>query len=242
MTEFRATPGRVVTLVVGLPLMLAAVAWGAFAFVGALARTSEHHHASYAWTGGNITLEVGDGDVQIRAADTRSVGVDYTEHYELKRPTVRATSSAGGVSLSSRCAGGILGQNCSVNYVITVPVQAALRLHLGDGILNLQGIAAPVTVQAGDGNVNGSGLRSKDFQASSGDGGMQLQWDAAPSSVALHMGDGNLDLTVPSGSGPYAIRQSGSGGSDIKVATDPNAAATMTLHSGDGNVHVHYGG
>ena len=69
---------------------------------------------------------------------------------------------------------------------------------------------------------------------------MHLQWDATPSSVALHMGDGNIDLTVPSGSGPYAIRQSGSGGSDIKVATDPNAAATMTLHTGDGAIRVRY--
>jgi hypothetical protein len=242
MTAFRATPGRVVTIVLGLPLMLAGVAWGAFAIIGVLARTSEHHHATYPWSSGTISLEVGSGDVQIRAASTRTVGVDYTEHYEFKRPTVQAKSSGSGLSLTSHCDSGILGQNCSINYVITVPEQAALRLHLGDGNVNLQGVTASVVVQAGDGDINGSKLRSASFQVSSGDGGMHLQWATAPSNVALSMGDGDIDLTVPNGSGPYAIRQSGSGGSDIKVATDPNAVAAMTLRTGDGNVRVHYGG
>ena len=242
MPDFRATPGRVVTLVIGLPLMLAGVAWSAFAFVGGLARTSEHHHATYPWSGGNVTLNVGSGDAVIRTSDVASVGVDYTEHYEFKRPTLQAASSASGLSLTSHCDSGILGQNCSINYTITVPKQAGLRLHLGDGDVNLQGVAGSVVVQAGDGDIDGSGLLSKNFQVSSGDGGIHLQWAAAPSSVALSMGDGNIDLAVPNGSGPYAIRQSGSGGSDITVATDPNAAATMVLRRGDGDVHVGYGG
>ena len=242
MADFRATPGRVVTLVIGLPLMLAGVGWSAFALVGVLARTSEHHHASYAWSGGNVTLNVGDGDALIRTADTRAVQVDYTEHYEFKRPRWRVTSSAGGLSLTGHCASGILGQNCFINYVITIPQQAGLRLHVGDGNVNLQGVAGSVVIKAGDGDIDGSGLLSKTVQVSSGDGGIHLQWAAAPSSVALSMGDGNIDLTVPSGSGPYAIRQSGLGGSDITVATDPNAAHTMVLRNGDGSIHVGYGG
>src|SRR5437868_13614323 len=109
-TALRATPGRVVTLVLGLPLMLAGIAWGAFAFIGGLSRTSEHHHATYAWSGGSIALNVDSGNALIRTSDTTRVEVDYTEHYELKRPTVKGTSSAGGVSLAGRCPGGIFGQ------------------------------------------------------------------------------------------------------------------------------------
>jgi hypothetical protein len=242
MTALRATPGRIITAVFGVPLMLAGIAWSAFTLIGVLARTSEHHHASYAWSGGAVSLNVVDGNVQIRAADTRTVNVDFTEHYQLKRPTVRASSTAAGVALSGKCAGGVFGQNCSINYVITVPRQAALQLHLGDGDLTLDGVTASVVAHSGDGDINGSGLRSKSFEVSSGDGGIHLQWAAAPSHVSLSMGDGSIDLTVPNGSGPYAIRQSGSGGSDIKVATDPSAAATMVLRTGDGDVRVHYVG
>jgi hypothetical protein len=232
----------VVTLVIGLPLLLAGIGWSAFAFVGALARTSEHHHVTYPWSGGNVTLDVGSGNATIRTSDAASVGVDYTEHYEFKRPTVKATSSAGGLALTSHCDGGPLGENCSINYVITVPKQAGLRLHLGDGNVHLEGVAESVVVQSGDGDIDGTGLLSKSVQVSSGDGDIHLQWAASPARVQLSMGDGNIDLAVPQGSGPYAIRQSGSGSSDIGVATAANATDTMVLHSGDGDVHVGYGG
>jgi hypothetical protein len=241
-TVLRATPGRVVTLVLGLPLMLAGVAWGAFAFIGGLARTSEHHHASYAWSGGSVSLNVGSGDALIRTSDTTNVEVDYTEHYELKRPSVRATSSKRGVELTGHCPSGIFGQNCSVNYVISVPKQAALQVQLGDGSLTLQGTSASVVAHCGDGDINGSGLLSKDVQATVGDGSVHLQWATAPTRVTSSVGGGSIDLTVPNGSGPYAIRQSGAGGSDIQVSSDPGATSSMVLHAGDGSVHVRYGG
>ncbi len=169
------------------------------------------------------------------------MGVDYTEHYEFKRPTVKATSSASGLALTSHCDNGPLGQNCSINYVITVPKNAGLRLHLGDGNVHLQGIADSVVVQSGDGDIDATGLLSKSVQISSGDGDIHLQWAAPPTNVQLSMGDGNIDLVLPQGSGPYAIRQSGSGSSNIGVATAPDATDTMVLHSGDGDVHVRYG-
>jgi hypothetical protein len=241
-TVLRATPGRVVTLVLGLPLMLAGVAWGAFAFVGGLARTSEHHHATYAWTGGSISLNVGSGNALIRTSDTSNVEVDYTEHYELKRPSVRATASKSGVELTGHCPGGILGQNCSINFVISIPKRAALQVHLGDGSLTLQGTRASVVAHSGDGSIKGSGLLSKDVQASVGDGSVHLQWATAPTRVTASVGNGSVDLTVPNGSGPYAIRESGAGSSDIQVSSDPAATSSMVLHAGDGSVHVRYGG
>jgi Putative adhesin len=238
---FRGTPGRVLALVIGLPLILGAVGWSAFSFVGFLARTSEHHHASYAYAGGAVAVNVNSGDVQIRAADTRAVDVEYTEHYELKRPTVRGSSTAKGVTLTGHCDGSPLGQNCQINYVITVPKQAVLQVHIGDGRLTLQGVAASVTARVSDGYIHGSQLAAKSVQASVGDGNVNLQWDAAPSDVNASVGDGDVNVTVPPASGPYAIRTSGSGGSDIRVATDPAAKDLMVLHAGDGHLRASYG-
>lgn len=240
-TALRATPGRVVALALGVPIMLASVVWSAFTLVGVLGRTSAHFHTSYAWSGGNVSLNVNDGNVQIRAADTTTVDVDYTEHYEFKRPTVRGVSSPSGVALTGHCTGGVFGQNCQINYVITVPKQASLQLHLGDGTLTLQGVTAPVVAHTGDGSIHGSELGSKTVEATVGDGSIHLQWVAAPARVTSSVGDGSVDITVPHGSGPYAIQQSGSGSGDIGVATDPAATAKMDLHAGDGSVHVRYG-
>ena len=111
---------------IGVPLMLAAIAWGAFTAVGLLARTNEHHHVSYPFSGGSVSLNVGDGNVQIRAGDTSRVDVSYTEHYGFKHPTVSGASTASGVTISGHCPGGLFGQNCTINYVITVPKAAAL--------------------------------------------------------------------------------------------------------------------
>ncbi len=240
ITAVRATPGRAIALAIGVPIMLAGIAWGAFSVVGMLARTSEHHRASYAWSGGSVTLNVGDGNVQIRAANTRTVDVEYTEHYQLKRPTVGGRTSSAGVSLTDHCPGGIFGQNCQINYVITVPEQAPLQLHLGDGILSLDGVRASVVAHTGDGSIHGSGLRSKTVEVTAGDGSVNLDWAAAPARVTTRMGDGSINISVPRGSGPYAIRQSGSGATDVAVATDPAAEAKMDLHVGDGSIHVHY--
>ena len=237
----RRTPSRVFVAVLGVPLMLAAIAWGAFTVVGVLARTSEHHHVSYPFSGGKVSLDTGDGNVQIRAGDTDRVDVSYTEHYELKRPTVTGRSTAAGVALTARCAGGLFGQNCQINYVITVPKTAALQLRVGDGSLDLQGISATVVAHAGDGSIHGTGLTSKSVDATVGDGSVHLEWAARPTRLNSRVGDGSISVTVPRSSGPYAIEQSGSGSVDIGVATDPASTATMNLHVGDGSIHVGYG-
>jgi hypothetical protein len=232
----------VVALVLGVPLMLGGIAWVAFGFVGGLGRTSEHHHASYAWSGGSVSLNVGSGNAVIKASDTQSIQVDYTEHYEFKRPTVGASSSKSGVQLTAHCPGGILGMNCSINYVISVPKQAALQVRTGDGSLNLQGISASVVAHTGDGSIDGTALLSKDVSVTSGDGSVHLQWATKPTRVSASIGDGSVDIAVPNGSGPYAIAHSGAGGADIQVSTDPAATSSMALHTGDGSIHVGYGG
>jgi hypothetical protein len=241
-SPLRSTPGRLVVVAIGVPLMLAAMAWGSFRLIGVLARTSQHHHVSYAYSGGTLSLNVGDGNVQIRAGDTSRVDVSYTEHYELKRPTVRGSSTASGITLTSHCPGGFFKQDCSVNFVITVPRAAALELRVGEGSLNLQGISSTVVAHTGDGSIDGTDLTSKSVAATVGDGSLHLEWAIGPTRVTSSVGDGSVDITVPRGSGPYAIQHSGAGSSDIGVATDPAAASTMDLHAGDGSIHVGYQG
>ncbi len=53
------------------------------------------------------------------------------------------------------------------------------------------------------------------------------------------MGDGSLRLSVPDGSGPYALtKHKGDGSSDIGVAVDPKATRSMLLEMGDGSLSV----
>ncbi len=97
-----ATGGRIAALAVGLPFVVAAAVFGAFSMVGTFAHASERHVASYQWNGGAITLRT-TGNVTVEVGTGTQIGVTYTEHYELKKPTVTASTSNGGLQLSAAC-------------------------------------------------------------------------------------------------------------------------------------------
>jgi Putative adhesin len=240
MTVMSSTPGRIAAVAIGVPLLLAGIGQASFNVIGLLARSSENHQVSYPWHGGTLSLHAADGDVTVRRSSAvSSVSVSYTEHYGLKKPTVTGRATAAGVELSSKCPEWVFDNYCSVNYVVLVPAGAALKLTTGDGGVTLEGVDGAVTVNSGDGSLHGTGLLTTNVDASLGDGSVSLQWQTAPARVHLSLGDGSLHLTVPDGSGPYAItKHMGDGSSDIGVAVDPKAPRSMLLEMGDGNLSV----
>jgi hypothetical protein len=240
MSTVRSTPGRIAAVVIGIPLLLAAIGQGGLSVVALLTRTSENHSATFQWSGGVIKLHSGDGNVLVQRGSSSTVGVSYTEHYSLKKPTFTGVSSASGLALTGKCPSGLLDQNCSVNYTLRVPSGARLDLQIGDGNVTLDGVTGDVTVDAGDGQIRGTDLRSQSVTTSSGDGSVALRWSLGPKRVDVSMGDGSINLAVPNGSGPYAITPTrGDGSTNITVPVDPNAARSMLLSMGDGSISVH---
>jgi Putative adhesin len=217
----RVTTGRITAVAIGVPIALASAGWGAFTMVGLLSQGSEHHEATYPWHGGVVDLTVSSGSVQVEIGTGTQVRVSYTEHFQLKRPTVSSSVSANGVQLSAKCAGGVFGNNCDINYVLTVPATATLTLNTGDG------------------DVTGARLSSRQVEATTGDGDVRLGWSVAPSRVVASSGDGDINLTVPTGSGPYRTStNTGDGGVHVTVPTDPAATATITAQTGDGGIVI----
>jgi len=252
-----ATSGRATALLVGIPFVLAAAGWGAFSMVGQFAQTSEHQAASYDWNGGEISLQTSSGYVHVVVGTGTQVGVSYSEHYQLKKPTVTATTSADGVQLNAKCPGGIFGNNCEINYTLTVPASAHLVLHSGDGHISIADVTGALSLDTGDGGITldnvsgdiaahtGNGgigatrLRSTSVQAATGDGGIDLDWLVTPKNVTVRTGNGGIKLDVPQGSGPYAVSAStGNGGRQIDVPTDPSASSKITAHTADGGIHL----
>ena len=185
------------------------------------------------------------------------VAVSYTEHYELNRPIISSSTSANGVQLNARCAVGVLGTNCAVNYVITVPAAAPLTLHSGDGSIRVVGgsgadsfdtgsggitfenVSGDIVAHTGDGAIIGDGVRSKGVHASTGSGQVRIDWAVAPSSVAATTGDGGIQLLVPQGSGPYRTStHTGDGSVHVTVPTDPAATATISAQTGSGGIVI----
>lgn len=254
-----ATTGRITALAIGLPLVLGVVGFQAFDMVGLMAQTSEHHEATYPWHGGEIALDISSGGVTVVTGDNNTVGVSYTEHYQLKRPTVSATPAAAGLQLKARCPGALFSNNCYINYTLTVPSSAKMTIHTGNGGVrvadltgalsvstgaggvNLTNVSGDLVAHTGDGGVNATGLRSSALQVHTGNGGINLQWASAPTSVSVTSGNGGVQLTVPAGSGPYRVTvSSGNGGRDVSVPTNPSASSSITVHTGNGGIRVGY--
>jgi hypothetical protein len=255
------TSGRVLAVVIGIPLALAAAGQGAFNLIGLYAHTSEHHAVSFPLGSGAISLTTGDGSVTVVVGQNDVVGVSYTEHYELKRPTVSSTTTGGGVQLVAKCPGGLLDNNCAVNYVLTVPASASMTLHTGDGTVHitgttgvlavdtgdgsvhLDGVSGAVTAKSGDGSIDASALRSTSVQATTGDGDVSLEWAVMPTQVDATSGDGGIHLQLPKGSGPYRVSSTtGDGSSHVTVPSDSTAKASIAAHTGDGSITIGYAG
>jgi hypothetical protein len=245
-------------LAVGLPFVVGAAVVGGFSVVGALAHASESHTASYQWNGGAITLRT-DGNVTVEIGTGTQVAVAYTEHYQLKKPTVSSSTSGGGVQLTATCPGGFFGSNCAVNYVLTVPPTAALDVHSGDGYIHVSGstaalsldtgdggiefdnVTGDVVAHSGDGGITGTQVSSKNVQASTGDGSIHITWSVAPTTVVAISGDGSIHLVLPQGSGPYRTStHSGDGSVHVTSLVDATAASSITAESGDGSITIGY--
>jgi hypothetical protein len=252
------TGGRIAALAVGLPFVFGAAVVGAFTVVGAMAQTSERHVASYPWSGGSVTLHT-DGDVTVEVGSSPQIAVTYTEHYQLKKPTVTSATSGGGLQLTAKCPAGIFDSNCAINYVLTVPTTAMLDLHSGDGDIHVNGstaalsldtgdgdiefdnVSGNVVANSGDGDIGGSQVSSKNLQATTGDGGVHVTWSVTPTAVVATTGDGGIHLVVPQGSGPYRVStHTGDGSAHVSIATDPTASPSITAESGDGGITIGY--
>ncbi|HEY3925358.1 MAG TPA: DUF4097 family beta strand repeat-containing protein [Acidothermaceae bacterium] len=254
------TGGRLAALAVGLPFVLGAAVVGAFSVVGAMAQTSERHVASYPATGGALTLRT-DGNVTVEVGSSTQIAVTYTEHYQLKKPTVTSATAGGGLQLTASCPGAVVvfGNNCAINYVLTVPATAALELHSGDGDIQVSGstaalslntgdggiefdnVSGNVVAHSGDGDISGTQVGSKNVQASTGDGGIHITWSMAPTAVGATTGNGGIHLVVPQGSGPYRTStHTGNGSAHVDVASDSSAASSITAETGDGGITIGY--
>ena len=254
------TGGRLAALAVGLPFVIVAAAFGAFSVVGAMAQTSERHVVSYPWNGGAITLRI-DGNVTVEVGSGPQIAVTYTEHYQLKKPSVTSATSGGGLQLTAKCPDAVvvLGNSCAVNYVLTVPADAALNLHSGDGDIHVSGstaalsldtgdggiefddVSGAVTAHTGDGGITGTQVSSKSVQAATGDGSVHISWAAAPTTVNATTGDGSIHLVLPADSGPYRTStHTGNGSVHVTSRVDSTAAASITAETGDGSISIGY--
>ncbi len=150
----RMTPGRWVTLAIGVPFALALIAWSAFSLVAGIGRASFAINTSIPLQGGHLVASSGGGDITVHQDQARSgiARLTGTVEYSLVRP--RLTVSGDGFHLDCRLPTG----NCGLSAILDVPRDTALQLTSEGGNMQVNGIDSNVTLDSGGGDVTVSGV------------------------------------------------------------------------------------
>jgi hypothetical protein len=246
--DLRMTPGRWVTLAIGVPIALAFIGWSGFSLVAGLGHASfpvstaipvEHGRLVASTGGGDLTVHQG----QVSGATARLTG---TVQYSLVRPDF--TVSGNGISLHCRLPTG----NCGLNATLDVPSHTAVDLTSGGGNMNISGIQGNVTLDSAGGNVGISGIGGT---ADVLTGGGNLTANDLGGVLKFTTSGGEVDgsglfsphVTTDSGGGnvtlvftrvPDYVKIGSSGGEITIVVPSGTASYAITSNASGGNYHA----
>ena len=244
----RMTPGRWVTLLIGVPIALAFIGWSGFGLVADIGQASFPVSATIPVEHGRLVASTGGGDItvhqgQLSGGAARLTG---TVRYSLVRPHFTANDS--GVSL--HC--GLPTGNCGLNATLDVPPRTMLDLTSGGGNMQVSAIQGNVTLNSGGGDVGisaiggtadlltgGGNVTASDlgglltFTTSGGDvngNGLFSRY------VTMSTGGGNVSLVFTQV--PDNITISSNGGDITIVLPRGSASYAIQSHADGGDFHA----
>jgi hypothetical protein len=153
----RMTPGRVLTLAIGVPVILALIALTGFSFVQQAAHASFRVSYPMAVQQGQLRVGVNGGDITVRQGADSTARLTGTVQYTLSRPHVTSVTTASGNEVTVKCPDIALG-NCGLSAALDVPRLAGLTLSSGGGNLTVPGVAQTVNLTSDGGDVSVSGI------------------------------------------------------------------------------------
>ena len=126
-------------------------------------------------------------------------------------------------------------------YIHVSGSTATLALDTGNGGIKFDDVSGDVSARTGEGGISGAEVSSKNVQASTGNGGINIVWSVAPTTVVATSGNGGIHVVVPQGSGPYRTStHTGNGSVDVTALVDSTAASSITAETGNGGISVGY--
>ena len=251
------TRGRVLALVIGVPLVVAIIGWSALTAVAFAGQGSYPVRVNLPVRGGGtVDFSVDSGDVTVgQTAGDRLVATG-TAHYSLVRSAVIRSVTASGTTVSSHCRF-VTGQ-CSFNYRVGLPTGVRAVLASGSGDLMLRGLSGYVNAAAGSGDIAGtglsgpqvtfesgsgditvSGLASAAVTASAGSGNVTLTFTKVPDRVSVNDSDGDVRLVLPRGPALYRVNAKASSGNRVvHVPTSSVSPHLINVSAGSGNIVI----
>ncbi len=235
------TPGRWLTLMIGVPIALALIGWTGFSIVTGVGRASYPVTGTIPLENGQLVASMGGADVTLHQDQTRgsTARLTGTVQYSLVHPNFTVIGTA--VNLDCRLPSG----NCGLSATLDVPADTPVDLATGGGNVQAGGLQRDVTMDTAGGDVTLSGIDGNTDLATGGGnvnagnlggivnfttaGGDVTVNDLFSPHVKLETGGGNVTLTFTKAPAYLNIT---SGGGDITVVV-PHSTTTQYAISYD---------
>jgi hypothetical protein len=208
-TPLPMTKGRRLALLLGVPLLLALIAWTGLTEVAYAGPGSYQVRLAVPVHGSTVTLSAGAADVQVTQAAGSTLRLTGKARYSLVRSTVTLHSTASGVTVSPACH--FITGICSFSFRAVLPAGKRAVLSVGSGNMTLRGLTGTVSATSGSGDVQANLLSGAvSLQNGSGDisgnslSGPRAALKAGSGDIVMH-GLASLDVVVSDGSGDIAL-------------------------------------
>jgi len=225
------TPGRWITLMIGVPIALALIGWTAFGLVADVGQASFPVNATIPLENGQLVASMNGSDITLHQDQARNgpARLTGTVQYSLVRPkfTVIGTD----VSLDCHIPTG----NCGLNATLGVPADTPVNLATGGGNVQASGIQRDVTLDSGGGDVTISGPGGN-TDLTTGGGNV----NAADLGGIVNFSTAGGDVTVNDLFSPHVKLVTG-GGNITLVFTRAPTSLDITSAGGDVDVVLPHG-
>jgi len=228
-TPLPLTRGRLLALILGVPLILAFIAWTGLTEVAYAGLGSYPVRLAVQVHGSTVNLSVGAADVQVTQAAGSTLRLTGKARYSLFRSNVTWHRTPSGVIVSPQCH--FFVGICSFSFHAVLPAGKRTVLSDGSGNLTLRGLTGPVTVGSGSGNVQANVLTGT-VSLQTGSGNITGSALSGPK-VTLKAGSGNIALGSLESLG--VVVTDGSGNIDLTFTKVPTR---VKVSDSSGNVNV----
>jgi hypothetical protein len=253
--RLRMTPARILTLVIGVPLVLALIGWTGFSVVAVFGQASFPVSYTVPVDHGQLVANVASGNVVVRPAAGTTAQLSGTVHYTLTRPDIIERSTASRTTIGLNCH--IHIDNCGLDATLSVPYDTAVTLSSAGGDVVISGVGGSASVSTGGGdltastlagrltfdteggNINASFLTAPYLHAESGGGDVSLVFTKPPGNLDITSDGGNVTVVLPHGATTYRVATNPEGGNVTGgVPTSDSASHTITIASGGGDISI----
>ncbi|MGA5823275.1 hypothetical protein ACPC54_36095 [Kitasatospora sp. NPDC094028] len=193
----------------------------------------EHRTVSYgvAEPVRELVVEAGNGGVVV-AGDGDTVKVTEEQKWKGTAPKSTHEVKDGVLTLRYDC------DSCGLGYTVHVPAATKVRVKSDNGGARLTGLSGDVEATVENGGVEASGLSSPQARLKAVNGGVRASFSAAPTAVEATVDNGGVELKVPAGEAYAVEARARTGGSDVRIPSQPGAAHRITARAETGGVTV----